>query len=146
MTNSCAPRFLCLIFIFVSSIVGFAQQHEHEPRATPSGKLGKISFPTSCSSQAQSEVETGVASLHSFEYDNAMRHFEKAWQHDPNCSIAHRGEAMSLYHQLWNVRSEKDLAEGGQFVQKARAGARRVAVSKILSRQSKYSTNRESKA
>jgi len=48
---------------------------KHEPRATPSVKLGKISFPTSCSSQAQSEVETGVASLHSFEYDNAMRHF-----------------------------------------------------------------------
>src|SRR5258705_6967121 len=44
MTNSCARRFLCLIFIFVSSIVGFAQRHEHEPRATPSVKLGKISF------------------------------------------------------------------------------------------------------
>jgi len=123
-TNSCARRFLCLIFIFVSSIVGFAQQHEHEPRATPSVKLGKISFPTSCSSQAQSEVETGVASLHSFEYDNAMRHFEKVLQHDPTCSIAYWGEAMSLYHQLWNVPSKKDLAEGWQFVEKARAGGK----------------------
>jgi hypothetical protein len=124
MTNSCARRFLCLIFIFVSSIVGFAQQHEHEPHATPSVKLGKVSFPTSCSSQAQPEMETGVASLHSFEYDNAMRHFEKALRHDSNCSIAHWGEAMSLYHQLWNVPSEKDLAEGWQFVQKAQAGAK----------------------
>jgi len=124
MTNSCARRFLCLIFIFISPIVEFAQQHEHEPRATPSEKLGKISFPTSCSSQAQSEVETGVASLHSFEYDNAMRHFEKVLQHDPNCSIAHWGEAMSLYHQLWNVPSEKDLAEGWQFVQKVQADAK----------------------
>ena len=61
----CARRFLCLIFLFISSIVGFAQQYEHEPRTTPSVKLGKISFPTSCSSQAQSEVETGMASLHS---------------------------------------------------------------------------------
>jgi tetratricopeptide (TPR) repeat protein len=87
-------------------------------------KLGKVSFPTSCSSQAQPEVETGMASLHSFEYDNAMRHFEKALRHDPNCSIAHWGEAMSLYHQLWNVPSAKDLAEGWQFVQKARAGAK----------------------
>src|ERR1700730_18878894 len=121
MTNSCARGFLCLIFIFASCIVGFAQQHEHEPRATPSVKLGKISFPTSCSSHAQSEVETGVASLHSFEYKNAMRHFEKVLQHDPNCSIAHWGEAMSLYHQLWNIPSEKDLAEGWQFVQKAQA-------------------------
>jgi tetratricopeptide (TPR) repeat protein len=31
---------------------------------------------------------------------------------------------MSLYHQLWNVPSEKDLAEGWQFVQKAQAGAK----------------------
>jgi tetratricopeptide (TPR) repeat protein len=116
--------FLCLLFIFVSPIAGFAQQHEHEPHAMPSVKLGKISFPTSCSSRAQPDVETGVASLHSFEYDNAMRYFEKVLQHDPNCSIAYWGEAMSLYHQLWNVPSEKDLAEGWQFVQKARAGAK----------------------
>ena len=53
-----------------------------------------------------------------------MRHFEKVLQHDPNCSIAHWGEAMLLYHQLWNVPSEKDLAEGWQFVQKAQAGAK----------------------
>jgi tetratricopeptide (TPR) repeat protein len=124
MTNSCTRRFLCLIFIVISFIAAFAQQHEHEPHAMPSVKFGKVSFPTSCSSQAQSEVETGVASLHSFEYDNAMRHFEKVLQHDPNCSIAHWGEAMSLYHQLWNVPSEKDLAEGWQFVQKAQAGAK----------------------
>jgi len=124
MTNSCARRFLCLIFIVFSSIVVFAQQHEHEPRATPFVKLGKISFPTSCSSQAQSEVETSVALLHSFEYDKAMRHFEKVLQHDPNCSIAHWGEAMSLYHQLWNVPSEKDLAEGWQLLQKAQSSAK----------------------
>jgi hypothetical protein len=65
-----------------------------------------------------------VASLHSFEYENAMRHFEKVLQHDPTCSIAYWGEAMSLYHQLWNAPSEKDLAEGWQFVEKAQAGAK----------------------
>jgi len=124
MKNSCARMFLGLIFIFVTFIAGFAQRHEHETHAMPSVKLGKISFSTSCSSQAQSEVETGVASLHSFEYQNAMRHFEKVLQHDPTCSIAYWGEAMSLYHQLWNVPSEKDLAEGWQFVQKAQAGAK----------------------
>jgi hypothetical protein len=105
-------------------MVGFAQQHEREPHAMPSVKLGKVSFPTSCSSQAHSEVETGVESLHSFEYENAMRHFEKALQRDPNCSIAYWGKAMSLYHELWNVPSEKDLAEGWQFVQKAQADAK----------------------
>jgi len=109
MQNSGARMFLCLILIFVTFIAGFAQRHEHETHAMTSVKLGKISFPTSCSSRAQPEVETGVSSLHSFEYKNAMRHFEKVLQHDPTCSIAYWGEAMSLYHQLWNVPSEKGL-------------------------------------
>ena len=86
-----------------------------------SEKLGNVSFPTSCSSKVQSEFETGVASLHSFEYDNATRHFNDVLEHDPHCAIAHWGEAMALYHQLWNIPSEKDLAEGWQFVQKAQA-------------------------
>jgi tetratricopeptide (TPR) repeat protein len=88
-----------------------------------SEKLGKASFPTSCSSEVQSEFETGVASLHSFEYDKAMQHFNDVLQHDPNCAIAHWGQAMALYHQLWNIPSEKDLAEGLQFVQRAQAAS-----------------------
>lgn len=123
-TNSWQRRFVCLLFFFGSSIAAFAQQPQLEPHSMPSEKLGNVSFPTSCSSPVQSEFETGVASLHSFEYVKAMQHFENVLRHDPNCGIAYWGEAMSLYHQLWNVSSEKDLVEGWQFVQKAQAGTR----------------------
>lgn len=52
-----------------------------------------------------------------------MRHFNDVLQQDPNCAIAHWGEAMALYHQLWNIPWEKDLAEGWQFVQKAQSAS-----------------------
>ena len=40
-----------------------------------------------------------MASLHSFEYDNAMRHSEKVLQHDQT-ALSLTGGLMSLYHQL----------------------------------------------
>jgi tetratricopeptide (TPR) repeat protein len=116
-----AYRFLFPLFLLVSFTAALGQQHEHGSHDMSSEKLGNVSFPTSCSSKVQSEFETGVASLHSFEYDKAMRHFNDVLEHDPNCAIAHWGEAMALYHQLWNIPSGKDLAEGWQFVQKAQA-------------------------
>jgi len=116
-----AYRFLFPLLLLVSAALG--QQHEHESHDMSSEKLGNVSFPTSCSSKLQSEFETGVASLHSFEYDKAMRHFNDVLQQDPNCAIAHWGEAMALYHQLWNIPWEKDLAEGWQFVQKAQSAS-----------------------
>src|SRR5260370_26808790 len=120
---ACACKFFFPIFILVSFKWAFGQQHEHGSHDMPSEMLGKVSFPTSCSSEVQSEFETGVASLHSFEYDKAMQHFNDVLQHDPNCAIAHWGQAMALYHQLWNIPSEKDLAEGLQFVQRAQAAS-----------------------
>jgi tetratricopeptide (TPR) repeat protein len=116
-----AYGFLFPLFLLVSFTAALGQQHEHGSHDMSSEKLGNVSFPTSCSSKVQSEFETGVASLHSFEYDNATRHFNDVLEHDPHCAIAHWGEAMALYHQLWNIPSEKDLAEGWQFVQKAQA-------------------------
>jgi hypothetical protein len=124
ITNSCERRFPCLLFLFVSFIAAVGQQHEHEPHTMSSERLGKVLFPTSCSSQVQSEFEIGVASLHSFEYDKAMQHFKDVLRRDPNCAMAYWGEAMSVYHQLWNIPSEKDLVEGAQFVQQAQAGSK----------------------
>jgi hypothetical protein len=95
-----AYRFLFPLLLLVSFTAALGQQHEHGSHDMSSEKLGNVSFPTSCSSKVQSEFETGVASLHSFEYDKAMRHFNDVLEHDPNCAIAHWGEAMALYHQL----------------------------------------------
>ena len=74
--------------------------------------LGTVSFPTSCSSEAQPGIEKGVALLHSFQYEEARQTFADVETRDAKCAIAHWGQAMALYHQLWDFPDEKQLQEG----------------------------------
>src|SRR5271170_2814376 len=68
--------------------------------ATP-GQLGKIDFPTSCSKEAQPELEKGLALLHSFQYKESGADFTEAVKRDAKCAIGYWGEAMAHYYQLW---------------------------------------------
>ena len=73
------------------------EQHDH---GVPE-KLGKVSFPISCSPSVQAEFNRGVALLHSFAYADANATFQHIGAEDPRCAMAHWGVAMSLFHQLW---------------------------------------------
>ncbi len=68
----------------------------------PNVKLGKVSFPTSCAISVQEPFEHGVALLHSFWYEEADKQFRQVADVDPACAMAYWGQAMSLYHPLWN--------------------------------------------
>jgi hypothetical protein len=114
-------RFIPAILIFPCCVLNLIAQHEYMSNEMGMEKLGNVSFPTSCSPPSQPDLEAGVASLHSFEYATAMRHFQGALEKDSSCAIAYWGKAMSLYHELWNEPSEKDLTEGWEFVRKAEA-------------------------
>ena len=98
---------------------------EHHPY-DPNAKLGKVSFPIpSCAAEQQASFERGVALLHSFWYEVARDQFKQIAAADPHCAMAYWGEAMSLYHQLWNRPSEADVKQGFGLAQKAKAiGAR----------------------
>jgi tetratricopeptide (TPR) repeat protein len=101
-----------------------AAQHEHHGgtgTGAPPANFGEIHFQTSCSPGAQIGFQLGVAELHSFEYGTAEAQFHKVQQQDPGCAIAYWGEAMSLYHPLWNNPSKQDLSEGWALVQKGKA-------------------------
>src|SRR5580704_16847290 len=89
-------------------------------RATPPDKLGQIDFPTSCTKEAQPELEKGVALLHSFQYTEAETNFTEAVKRDPKCAIGYWGQAMSRYHQLWEFPDDKTLKEGRQDIEKAK--------------------------
>ena len=82
--------------------------------------LGKVHFPTSCSPKIQGTFDTGVALLHSFQYDRASKAFSDVAQQDPGCAMAYWGEAMSLYHQLWDWPSAETLAKGRALIDKAK--------------------------
>ncbi len=73
--------------------------------------LGKVDFATSCSSQRDA-FNTGVALLHSFQYDLSLKVFDEVARKDPHCAMAYWGRAMSLYHQLWDWPDAQTLQLG----------------------------------
>jgi tetratricopeptide (TPR) repeat protein len=99
------------------SLSAHQMQHHHEADE----KLGTLSFATSCTPAVQSRFERGVALLHSFEYEVADAQFEEVAKKDPRCAMAYWGEAMTLYHELWNRPTEADLAQGAELLAKARS-------------------------
>lgn len=92
-------------------------QHHHDTDE----KLGTVSFPTSCAPAVQSQFERGVVLLHSFEYEVANAQFEEVAKKDPHCAMAYWGQAMTLYHELWNRPSKADLSRGAELLAKARS-------------------------
>ena len=81
--------------------------------------LGAVSFPVSCAPDVQSKFDTGIALLHSFQYQQAEQTFQDIAKADPTCAIAYWGEAMSLYHELWDWPSAQTLAEGHADIMQA---------------------------
>ena len=89
--------FLTLLFIFPAWV---AAQEAHSHGAPE--KLGKVSFPTSCTPAVQEQFDRGVALLHSFAYTAAENAFQGVAELDPRCAMAHWGMAMTYFHQLWD--------------------------------------------
>jgi tetratricopeptide (TPR) repeat protein len=115
-------RFALLAFVFAlllatDSLAAQEPQHHHDADE----QVGTVSFPTSCAPAVQSQFERGVALLHSFEYEVADAQFEEVAKKDPRCAMAYWGQAMTLYHELWNRPSKADLAQGAELLAKARS-------------------------
>ena len=87
--------------------------------AATAPQLGQSNFPTSCAPDAQPSIETGVALLHSFQYQQADQAFGEAAKRDSKCAMAYWGKAMSHYELLWEFPSGKALKLGTQDIQRA---------------------------
>src|SRR5579863_6540270 len=92
---------ILLLSVLISVPSCFAQNEPHHHHDAGE-KLGTVSFPTSCAPAVQAEFERGMALLYSFEYETAINQFEEIQKKDPGCAMAYWGQAMSLYHQLWD--------------------------------------------
>ncbi len=100
------------------------QEHHHAGGGAAVGpeKLGQVSFPISCAEAVRKPFERAVALLHSFQYEAARQGFREVARQDPNCAMAYWGEAMSLYHQLWDWSpSPKTLNDGWKAARKAQS-------------------------
>src|ERR1700722_20646882 len=100
-------RKLVWILCTAAALSGLAiadDDHHHEELTQD--QLGTVHFPVSCSPEAQKAFENGVALLHSFWYEEAQKTFEQVEKQDPTCAMAYWGEAISLWHKLWDEPKE----------------------------------------
>ena len=63
----------------------------------------------------------GVALLHSFWYEEAEKSFVEVEQQDPKCVMSSWGQAMSLWHQLWDHPNEATIQRAETILNKAAA-------------------------
>ena len=91
---------LAAAIVIGSALPAQTQEHEHQ-RSASSAEVGEVRFPTTCAPEAAKNVESAVALLHSFWYDEAEKTFRRALREDSDCAIAYWGVAMTGYHPLW---------------------------------------------
>ncbi len=117
-------RFLVLLSLLLCSGSLFAYQEAHagtaghQAQSASNEKLGTVSFPTSCAASQQKAFDRGVALLHDFWYAKAEQQFKDIVAADPTCAIAYWGEAMTLWHQIWDRPDAETMQSGLALVQK----------------------------
>lgn len=92
------------------------------PALAQQDKLGKLTFPTSCSPAVQAQFERGVAALHSYWFTEARKTFDAIVQQEPTCAMAYWGLAVNyLGNSLASAPQPKDLVAASEALDKARA-------------------------
>jgi tetratricopeptide (TPR) repeat protein len=79
-------------------------------------ELGTVDFPTSCSAEAQPELERGLALLHHMMYPQAEEAFEEAARIQDDCAMAHWGLAMANFQPFWG---SADIEAGRPHAERA---------------------------
>jgi tetratricopeptide (TPR) repeat protein len=110
---------LALCFFLAAARIGQADSRDLDAKMLQPSQLGRVNFPTSCSTVAQPTMEKGVALLHSFQYMQSEQTFTEASHQDPHCAMAQWGKAMAIYHQLWDFPDANALSEGREDLQEA---------------------------
>ena len=108
--------------LYAISAAAVADDDHSRPRheELTTAQLGTVVFPVSCAPSVRKPFERGVALLHSFWYEEAEKEFTEIAVEDPNCTMAHWGIAMSLWHQLWNNPDGKVIRRGLDEIHEAK--------------------------
>jgi len=94
-------------------------------------QYGQTTFPNSGADEAQQDFMDGLLMLHSFEYSDARKAFQKAREIDEDFAMAYWGEALTYYRALWNEieleKARSALAKLGASPQEraSKAGTKR---------------------
>src|SRR5687768_5401113 len=71
-----------------------AQEHAQHAHL---GRLGRVSFPVSCTAEASRRFEEAMAVLHSFWWEAGDRAFGAVLAADSSCAMAHWGLALNAW-------------------------------------------------
>src|SRR6187431_3226186 len=82
---------------------------------------GTVSFSSTVPAALQKDLNTAIALLHSFEYDEAEKMFANVIDKAPDCAMAYWGVAMSNFHPLWAPPTPPEIQKGMQAIQIARS-------------------------
>jgi tetratricopeptide (TPR) repeat protein len=98
---------LVIFTVLTLSTVLTAQQHHHYggedgDASAVLEKLGEVHMPISCSASVQAPFERGIALLHSFWYEEALKQFQSLAAAGPQCAMAHWAIAMTEWRPFWD--------------------------------------------
>jgi hypothetical protein len=90
------------------------------------GQLGRVTFPVSCTPEAQRRFERAMTVLHSFWWDEGERAFGAVLEADSSCSMAHWGRALNAWGNPF-AGGPSGAALGHAAAAAARAASRPLA-------------------
>ena len=76
---------------------GAALAQDHAGHGAPADRLGSVTFQNTCADAVKPQVNRGVALLHSFWFDEAIRTFNDVAAKDPKCGISQWGVALAMW-------------------------------------------------
>jgi tetratricopeptide (TPR) repeat protein len=103
-----------------------AQQHHHHGAEggdanTVLEKLGAVHMPISCAASVRAPFERGIALLHSFWYEEALKQFQSVAAADPQCAMAQWAIAMTEWRPFWDGMPADRRKSGIAEIDKAMA-------------------------
>ena len=111
----------CVLPLVFASCGDTSDVEEPAYTAEAADVVGDVRFETSCSEEVQGAFDAAVATLHSFEFEEARGMFEAIASEDPGCAMAVWGIAMTYYHPLWAPPTDEELRLGAEAVERARS-------------------------
>src|SRR2546421_7469492 len=127
---------ICFLIIIMLSFgaPGIAQEAEEHLHASPGSEegLGHAHMEISCSPAVAAKFDRALALLHNFWYGRALEGFQQVSNVDPECAIAHWGEAMTYNHPFWDAPSSADETAAWGWVRKG------LAAKKVSPREKLY--------
>src|SRR5688500_10815574 len=92
MKLTCLAVTVASLLAAPSVVAQEADAHQHGV-----GQLGRVSFPVSCTPEAQRRFQHAMGALHSFWFEEGPRAFGAVLEADANCAMAHWGLALNAW-------------------------------------------------